>query len=200
MEPDDPVMIPMTRMEAARIHAALSALVSLQKMMPPTMLSAMRLNEAVDVIEGVLPRFQDAFPEGMTGEDAPTVSVIRVEVVGNDAKTYEKPMKDPFDVRVKDLRGMPPKQAAAIFASPYDEAIRELKRSLVEFTDYSDENFVELLDRNKELLLATMPVPEDLTVSESTPYVEASDLITLGSLAHEMYLRQGQIEDKSKPF
>lgn len=188
MEPDEVVQISMTREEAARVHAALRALCELQRMMPG-LPSAMQLTEAVEVLEGVLPRLAEAFPNAHD-------HTWHIEKVKGEAKTYASA----FDVKVDDLVNITPNEAAAIFATEYDEAIRALLQSLTQFTDFTKENFNELLNTTKQLLVATMPVPSNLSVQDSQPYVQTSDLITLGALAYEMYLRQDQIEDLTKPF
>jgi hypothetical protein len=159
--------------------------------MMPGMPSAAKLTDAVDVIEGVLPRFRETFPSDMDGS-------FKVEVVPTDSKTYGK---DPFDVKVNDIMGITPQESAAIFATEYDEAIRALLHSLDHYTDFTHEQFHDLLNETKALLLQTMPVPKDISVKDSMPYVEASDLITLGALAFEMYKRQDQVDEQTtKPF
>lgn len=186
MQPDDVVNLPMTRMEIARVHAALSALVTLHEMMGDRVPSAVNLVDAVEVIQGILPRMRAEFP---------SEADVTVEVQKADAKTYQQ--DKPFDLKVRDVS---PEAATKVFPTQYDEAIRELYRSLIEFTDYTPEDFGRLLDENKALLVKTMGSLNGLTVAKAGPFVEASDLITLGSLAHAMYLRQDQIEDTSKPF
>ena len=195
MQPDEEVDIRMTRMEAARVAAALSALCELQKMMPPGMASAMALDEAVQVIEGVLPRLREVFP----ADEQPTVTVMTLKVGRNDAKTYG-PSADPFDMKVADLN-LTPEESKVMYATEYDPAIQALMQSLTDFTDYTHDQFHELLDETKALLQQTMPVPIDLSVKDSQTYVRASDLVTLGALAYEMYKRQDQIDDQTtKPF
>jgi hypothetical protein len=187
MQPDEEVQITMTRSEAMRVHAALSALCDLQKMAGPEVFSAMALTDAVEVIEGVLPRLREVFPEHE-----------HIQSVPSDAKTYAP---DPFEVKVDDVRGMSPQEAAAVFATQYDDAVRALLHSLAEYTDFTDQDFRELMDMTKALLVKTMPVPKSITIKDSQPYVECSDLITLGALAYEMYLRQDQVDEHTtKPF
>jgi hypothetical protein len=185
MQPDEEVQITMTRSEASRIHAALSALCEVQRMVSGTgMASAIQLTDSVEVIEQVLPRLRECFPE----QEGPVEHIERYQ---GEAKTYA----DTFDVKVKDLMGMTPKESAVVFATEYDEAIKAVLHSLEHFTDFTHEEFHELLNYTKDLLRATMPVPANLSVKDAQPYVKTSDLITLGALAYEMYVRQDQIKE-----
>jgi hypothetical protein len=199
MSPDDEVQITVTRGEAMRMWSALNALCELQKMMPG-MPSAMALSDAVEDIEKILPRLEGVFPQEFLDKmkSAPSMSLNKA-----DTKTYaEGPSVTPleFDVPVASLKGISKEEAAAIFATEYDGAIRAVLSTLSHYTDFSNDDFMELLDNMKALMETVVPVPKDLTVSKSQPYVAVSDLLTLGALAFETYQRQDQIEDKTKPF
>lgn len=198
MSPDDEVQITMTRAEVMRVEAALSALVSIANMaIGAGVKAAMGLEEegALAAVAGVLPRFREHFPDGI-GDSTEYVGM------GADAKTYND--ADVFEVKVEDLRNLTPDESAHVFATEYDESIRALLGTLEKYTDYSHEEFHQLLDWTKALLKQTMPIPHGLALKDSLPYVSASDLITLGALSHEMYKRQEQIsanmDDETKPF
>lgn len=201
MAPDEEVQITVTRGEAVRMWGALHALCEVQKMLPGSPM-AMALSDAVEDIEKILPRLAQVFPEEIrdhiAAEDAKAATQMKA-----DTKTYaEGPSVEPvaFDVPVSSLEGLSPEEAVVIFATEYDDAIRGLVRSLIEFTDFTDEDYERVLGEEKALLEATVPIPKNLTVSQSKPYVAVSDLVTLGGLAYEMYKRQDQIEDRTKPF
>lgn len=205
MLPSDEVQVTMTREECARIHAALRALIDVQRMVEATgMESAMRLTDAAEVIEGVLPRLAEHFPEGDEDAFAPEYSEPRIEHHAADTKTYGSPATEhlsEFDIKVRDLPDLTPQEASAVFASEYDNAIKALLETLDIHTDFSHDDFHRVLDELKDLMMRTIPMPKNLTVSQSHPYIAVSDLLTLGKLAHEMYLRQDQIDDKiTKPF
>lgn len=192
MLPNDEVQVTMTREECARIHAALKALVEIQRAGEAVgMGSALRLTDAADVIEGMLPRLAEYFPGDNEDVYAPEYQEHNASL----------PPVSEFDVKVSDLRGLSREEASAIFASEYDEAIRALLGTLGNHTDFSQEDFKELLDQLLGLITSVVPVPKDITVGQSESYIRLSDLTTLGGLAYEMYKRQDQIDDKiGKPF
>lgn len=198
MSPEEEVQVTMTRWEATRIHAALSALCQVQrKAADMGMGSAFNLTDAVGDIEAVLPRLAEQFPA-----DAYT-QTVEVTKMASDTKTYSGPTTAPldFDIKVSDLKNISPDEAAALFATEYDAAIKAILATLGSFTDYSDQDFIRLLDELKALMESVIPVPKGLTVSQSGPYLEVSDLLTLGGLAFETYKRQAQIDERtSKPF
>jgi len=207
MLPSDEVQVTMTREECARIHAALRALIEVQRMTEAVGLeSAVRLTDAADVIEGVLPRLAEHFPEGDEDALAPEYQAARIEQMGADTKTYgtatiEQVFAPTENTKVSDLHGISKDQAQELFGTQYDEAIRALLGTLGNYTEFSNEDFTLLLDQLKLLLDHTVKIPAGLTVKQSEPYVMVSDLVTLGGLAYEMYQRQGQIDDKiTKPF
>ena len=99
------------------------------------------------------------------------------------------------DTRVDDLPELTPEQAAQVFATKYDEPIQGLRHALGHF-DYGVDQYDQMLAEVRSLIVDIMPIPRHITVGGSRPYVEASDLITLGRLAYELFLRQDQIEKK----
>jgi hypothetical protein len=87
-----------------------------------------------------------------------------------------------------------PSDAAEIFASPYDDAIQQILGALNKL-GYTEEEFSELVEKMKDLMMRTMPIPADLTIETSMPFVQASDLMILGALSAEAYARRDLIED-----
>lgn len=99
------------------------------------------------------------------------------------------------DTRVDHLPELSPEEAARIFATKYDEPIHGLRHAL-EHLGYDVSQYDQMLAEVRTMLTDLMPIPRRVTVGQSRPYVEASDLITLGHLAYELFLRQDQIEQK----
>lgn len=202
MKPDEEVQVTLTREECMRIDAALSALTTLAEQMGSLgIASALGLGESIPILKGVLPRLREHYPHDEE-------SIHHIERMSSDTKTYaDEPTVTTIGVQispdtpVNDLAGISGAKAKELFGTEYDDTIKALLSSLENFTDYSHADFHELLDATKAVLTEVIPMPDDLTVGESRPYVVVSDLVTLGQLAHEMYLRQDQVEEHiGKPF
>ena len=202
MDPNEEVQVTLTREECMRIDACLSALISVAEMAQGAGLpAALGLGESIPILKGVLPRLQEQYPHD-------DVSVHHIERMSSDTKTYQQEptvelidSKIAPDTPVSDLAGISNEKAKELFGTEYDKTIAALLGSLEGYTDYSHEEFHELLTATSQMLEQVIPMPENLTLAESRPYVVVSDLVTLGQLAHEMYLRQDQVEEHiGKPF
>lgn len=104
-------------------------------------------------------------------------------------------MKDKKDMTMEELMaaGLTSKEAAEIFETRYDPAIKSLVDVLSLF-GMTTEQYHGYLDETKEALTAVLPkedLPEGLAVSDAGPYLEVSDLMVLGRLAYEWW-RIGQ--------
>ncbi len=87
-----------------------------------------------------------------------------------------------------------PDEAKELFATEFDEPIRQLLGAL-RHLGFTDDDFNLLLTAMKGLMEATIEIPRGLTVGESMPFVYVSDLLTLGALSAEAYKRRDMIED-----
>src|SRR5688572_29593658 len=101
-------------------------------------------------------------------------------------------MKDKKDMTMKELmeEGVSTEEAAVLFASKYDVAIKSLVEVLLNF-GMTPEQYHRYLGECGEVVKRVIPngdLPEGLTVAESGPYVEISDLTILGMLAYQWYL------------
>lgn len=101
-------------------------------------------------------------------------------------------MKDKKDMTMEELMaaGLTPAEAADLFASKYDQAIKGLVETLFMF-GMSNEQYLGYLDETKDALVKVLPegdLPDNLAVAEAQPYLEVSDLMVLGKLAYEWYL------------
>ena len=84
------------------------------------------------------------------------------------------------------LHGITPDEAATIFASVYDPAIREVIRSLNALGMEDDEFGAILLDVRK-LMDKNVPIDRDMTIGEAKGDVlRISDLLTLGELTYRL--------------
>ena len=98
---------------------------------------------------------------------------------------------DKSKMTMKELReaGVSPEEAGQLFASRYDPTIQSLVGVLRMF-GMGDEQYHAYLDEAAERLGAILPegdVPDDLSVEESQPWVEVSDLMVIGVLADAWY-------------
>ncbi len=97
------------------------------------------------------------------------------------------------DTKMTEIEDLTPEEAAEIFATEYDDSIHTVRHMLSDFADMSTEDFHKILVDMKAFMEGLVPLPKDLTVAGSSPYVELSDLLTLGKLAH-ILLQRAQLE------
>lgn len=82
-----------------------------------------------------------------------------------------------------------PEVAAVLFATVYDDTIKALMGALEVGFQTGDEDLMWAMKRANEILSPLVPVPTQMTLENSGPYVELSDLIITGLMAHRMYQR-----------
>jgi hypothetical protein len=79
-------------------------------------------------------------------------------------------------------------EAAEVFKTEYDESIELILKMLRE-TGFTEEEFSDVVDAAAEVMETHVPIPTDMTIEESMPLVEMSDMLVLGLLAHELAQR-----------
>lgn len=82
-----------------------------------------------------------------------------------------------------------PEVAAVVFATEYDRSIRSLAGMLERGFGTFQEDRDASLDYSRRILENLVTLPSNLTVETSKPYVELSDLLYLGLLAHRFLTR-----------
>lgn len=99
------------------------------------------------------------------------------------------------DTPLNRLLGMSSEEASVVFATQYDEAIHSLRYALSMMDGLDEAANEAMLNKAADILNNVVKVPKDLTVEESQPYVELSDLVYLGLLANELWQgREGFVE------
>jgi hypothetical protein len=94
-------------------------------------------------------------------------------------------------MRIENIGDITPDVAAAVFATEYDETIKEILQ-VMRALGLTDAEFHAILDEDKKLLQATSTIPKSTTVAESMKYVYVSDLLTLGHLCHIFFTSQAE--------
>jgi hypothetical protein len=107
---------------------------------------------------------------------------------------------DDFDIPSEDtpfreLWAYSPDQLATILATPYDEDIKSLLNALNTLTEFTTQDFHDLLHRAKVLCEETFGLPENATLGAMRKHQECSDLVVLGMLTHEWATRGGEVAD-----
>jgi hypothetical protein len=105
---------------------------------------------------------------------------------------------DDFDIPSEDtpfhsLWAYSPDQLATILATPYDSDIQSLLGALTGLTEFTTEDFHDLLSTAKELCEEIFGAPDNPTLGGMRRHQEASDLIVLGMLTHEWATRGGEV-------
>jgi hypothetical protein len=81
-----------------------------------------------------------------------------------------------------DPKSLSPEVAKVIFASEWDEAI-DFYRHVAAEAGMEHEEWLALLNADKAILMKLVPLPRNMTLEKSRPYVELSDMLTLARVA-----------------
>lgn len=85
-----------------------------------------------------------------------------------------------------DPKTLDPDVAKVIFATEWDDTI-EFFRSVCHAAGMTQQEWITLLEADKEMLSRMVPLPKPMTVAKAKPFVELSDMMTLARAARYAY-------------
>jgi hypothetical protein len=194
MNENDEINITLTLDECARLTACVSAMLTMAKAGAKSGVpSALALVTSVSTLDVALEKLAAQLPEDLQRSVAKTKDFATIEEA-REAFAPAPEASDPTDPLLRDMEDLSPDVAAAMFGTKYDVLIQTLRNGLLEHTNFTDDDFKQLLEDINKRLAVVAPMPKKLKVSESMPYVELSDMAVTAELLSELFERSDELE------